>query len=75
MTPEVVRKWGVALTALLPHPFALRVLSVEPAWRRHLRTRIIRERRRQANFQLIVITHDEGFLQRLAAHDVLEYYW
>jgi DNA repair protein RAD50 len=24
---------------------------------------------------LIVITHDEGFLQRLAAHDVLEYYW
>lgn len=37
--------------------------------------RIIRERRRQANFQLIVITHDEGFLQRLAAHDVLEYYW
>jgi hypothetical protein len=39
------------------------------------RARIIRERRRQANFQLIVITHDEGFLQRLAAHDVLEYYW
>lgn len=37
--------------------------------------RIIRDRRRQANFQLIVITHDEGFLQRLAAHDVLEYYW
>ncbi|KAK4689016.1 DNA repair protein RAD50, partial [Tremellales sp. Uapishka_1] len=36
---------------------------------------IIRERRRQANFQLIVITHDEGFLQRLAGHDVLEYYW
>lgn len=36
---------------------------------------IIRERRRQANFQLIVITHDEGFLQRLAAQDVLEYYW
>ena len=38
-------------------------------------SRIISERRRQANFQLIVITHDEGFLQRLAAHDVLEYYW
>lgn len=37
--------------------------------------RIIRERRRQTNFQLIVITHDEGFLQRLAAHDVLQYYW
>jgi DNA repair protein RAD50 len=37
--------------------------------------RIIRERRRQSNFQLIVITHDEGFLQQLAAHDVLEYYW
>ncbi|RXK35035.1 hypothetical protein M231_07713 [Tremella mesenterica] len=36
---------------------------------------IIRERRRQANFQLVVITHDEAFLQRLAAHDVLEYYW
>jgi hypothetical protein len=40
-----------------------------------LMSRIISERRRQANFQLIVITHDEGFLQRLAAHDVLEYYW
>jgi DNA repair protein RAD50 len=36
---------------------------------------IIRERRRQANFQLIVITHDEGFLQRLAAQDVLDHYW
>nr|XP_018262086.1 DNA repair protein RAD50 [Kwoniella dejecticola CBS 10117]OBR84244.1 DNA repair protein RAD50 [Kwoniella dejecticola CBS 10117] len=36
---------------------------------------IIRERRRQANFQLIVITHDEGFLQRLAAYDVVDYYW
>ncbi|BEJ06595.1 hypothetical protein CcaverHIS641_0311170 [Cutaneotrichosporon cavernicola] len=36
---------------------------------------IIRERRRQTNFQLIVITHDEGFLQRLAAQDVLDYYW
>lgn len=36
---------------------------------------IIRERRRQANFQLIVITHDEGFLQRLAQQDVVEYYW
>jgi hypothetical protein len=40
-----------------------------------LTSRIIRDRRRQANFQLIVITHDEGFLNRLAAHDVLEYYW
>lgn len=37
--------------------------------------RIIRERRQQANFQLIVITHDEGFLQRLAEQDVVEYYW
>ncbi|OWZ73899.1 hypothetical protein AYX14_00623 [Cryptococcus neoformans] len=36
---------------------------------------IIRERRQQANFQLIVITHDEGFLQRLAEQDVVEYYW
>ncbi|WVR06574.1 hypothetical protein IAU60_003606 [Kwoniella sp. DSM 27419] len=36
---------------------------------------IIRERRKQANFQLIVITHDEGFLQRLAAQDVVEHYW
>ncbi|OCF37294.1 DNA repair protein RAD50 [Kwoniella heveanensis BCC8398] len=36
---------------------------------------IIRERRKQANFQLIVITHDEGFLQRLAAQDVVDYYW
>ncbi|OCF56822.1 DNA repair protein RAD50 [Kwoniella mangroviensis CBS 10435] len=36
---------------------------------------IIRERRKQANFQLIVITHDEGFLQRLAAYDVVDFYW
>nr|XP_031864453.1 uncharacterized protein CI109_000367 [Kwoniella shandongensis]KAA5531525.1 hypothetical protein CI109_000367 [Kwoniella shandongensis] len=36
---------------------------------------IIRERRRQSNFQLIVITHDEGFLQRLAAQDVVDFYW
>ncbi|WVQ84355.1 hypothetical protein IAT38_006507 [Cryptococcus sp. DSM 104549] len=36
---------------------------------------IIRSRGKQANFQLIVITHDEGFLMRLAAHDVLEHYW
>ncbi|ODN93462.1 DNA repair protein RAD50 [Cryptococcus wingfieldii CBS 7118] len=36
---------------------------------------IIRERRQQANFQLIVITHDENFLQTLAQQDVVEYYW
>jgi len=28
-----------------------------------------------SNFQLIVITHDEKFLQRLGQADVMEYYW
>ncbi|OAV99978.1 hypothetical protein PTTG_01420 [Puccinia triticina 1-1 BBBD Race 1] len=36
---------------------------------------IIRERRDQANFQLVVITHDEDFLNRLGQADVLDKYW
>ncbi|KZO97008.1 hypothetical protein CALVIDRAFT_480520, partial [Calocera viscosa TUFC12733] len=36
---------------------------------------LINERRNVSNFQLIVITHDEKFLQRLATSDVMEYYW
>ncbi len=28
-----------------------------------------------SNFQLIVITHDEKFLQKLGEADVMEYYW
>ncbi|KZT60115.1 hypothetical protein CALCODRAFT_466016 [Calocera cornea HHB12733] len=36
---------------------------------------LINERRNSSNFQLIVITHDEKFLQRLATSDVMEYYW
>lgn len=36
---------------------------------------IIDERRNHSNFQLIVITHDENFLERLGQSDVSEYYW
>lgn len=28
-----------------------------------------------SNFQLIVITHDEKFLEKLGQADVMEYYW
>jgi ABC-type dipeptide/oligopeptide/nickel transport system ATPase subunit len=36
---------------------------------------IIKERRAQSNFQLIVITHDEDFLTSLGASGALEKYW
>jgi hypothetical protein len=36
---------------------------------------IIRERRSQANFQLIVITHDEDLLAELSKADVLDRFW
>ncbi|TNY22035.1 AAA domain-containing protein [Rhodotorula diobovata] len=36
---------------------------------------IIKERKHQANFQLIVITHDEGFLETLGGSGVLDKYW
>lgn len=36
---------------------------------------IIKERRSQANFQLIVITHDEEFLTNLGTSGALEKYW
>lgn len=36
---------------------------------------IIKERRAQSNFQLIVITHDEDFLTQLGASGALEKYW
>ena len=36
---------------------------------------IINERKNHANFQLIVITHDENFLRKLGQSDVVEYYW
>lgn len=36
---------------------------------------IIHERKGQANFQLILITHDEDFLQALNNMDVVERYW
>ncbi|KAJ7459863.1 hypothetical protein FB451DRAFT_1182155 [Mycena latifolia] len=35
---------------------------------------IIKERRNHANFQLIIITHDENFLRKLGQSDVMEYY-
>jgi DNA repair protein RAD50 len=36
---------------------------------------IIRERRAQANFQLIIITHDENFLRKLGEAAVIDHYW
>ncbi|KAF9046571.1 P-loop containing nucleoside triphosphate hydrolase protein [Panaeolus papilionaceus] len=36
---------------------------------------IINERKNHSNFQLIIITHDEGFLRKLGQSDVMEYYW
>jgi len=36
---------------------------------------IIRVRRQQANFQLIVITHDEGFLRYMNCADHAEFYY
>ncbi|KAH8114569.1 AAA domain-containing protein [Phellopilus nigrolimitatus] len=36
---------------------------------------IIHERKNHANFQLIIITHDENFLRKLGQANVMEYYW
>ncbi|KAJ5496081.1 hypothetical protein N7539_001197, partial [Penicillium diatomitis] len=36
---------------------------------------IIRARQQQANFQLIVITHDEEFLRHMQCGDFSDYYW
>ncbi|PIL22506.1 hypothetical protein GSI_15195 [Ganoderma sinense ZZ0214-1] len=36
---------------------------------------IINERRNHANFQLVIITHDENFLRKLGQSNVMEYYW
>ncbi|OCB89866.1 hypothetical protein A7U60_g2895 [Sanghuangporus baumii] len=36
---------------------------------------IINERKNHANFQLIIITHDENFLRKLGQANVMEYYW
>ncbi|KAH9179304.1 P-loop containing nucleoside triphosphate hydrolase protein [Lactarius sanguifluus] len=36
---------------------------------------IVNERKNHANFQLIIITHDENFLRKLGQSDVMEYYW
>lgn len=36
---------------------------------------IIESRRKQDNFQLIVITHDEEFVQNLGRSDYCDYYW
>ena len=36
---------------------------------------IINERKNHANFQLIIITHDESFLRKLGQGDVMDYYW
>jgi DNA repair protein RAD50 len=41
----------------------------------HSTASIINERKNHANFQLIVITHDENFLRKLGQSDVMEYYW
>ena len=36
---------------------------------------IIEHRRAQANFQLVVITHDEEFVRSLGRSDVADYYF
>ncbi|KAL9092536.1 MAG: hypothetical protein Q9165_004340 [Trypethelium subeluteriae] len=36
---------------------------------------LIRVRRQQSNFQLIVITHDEEFLKEMQCSDFADYYW
>ncbi|KAG8994644.1 DNA repair protein rad50 [Tulasnella sp. 427] len=36
---------------------------------------IINERKRAANFQLIIITHDENFLRKLGENGVIQDYW
>ena len=36
---------------------------------------MIKERRKQKNFQLIVITHDEAFLTMLSRSESVEYYY
>ena len=41
----------------------------------YLSSSIIRERRTQANFQLIIITHDEAFLRKLGEASVIDSYW
>jgi DNA repair protein RAD50 len=46
-----------------------------PSLTNHPSISIIRERREQANFQLIIITHDENFLRKLGEAAVIEYYW
>ena len=37
--------------------------------------RIIKIRRQQSNFQLIVITHDEEFMQALGRNEFCDHYW
>ncbi|KAJ2558261.1 DNA repair protein rad50 [Coemansia sp. RSA 1933] len=41
----------------------------------HSLARIIRSRQEQRNFQLIVITHDETFMQLLGKSEYADYYW
>ena len=41
----------------------------------HSLCKIIENRRKQSNFQLIVITHDEGFLNRIGKREFMDYYY
>jgi DNA repair protein RAD50 len=36
---------------------------------------IIKLRRQQRNFQLIIITHDEDFVQLIGRSEYTDYYW
>lgn len=47
----------------------------EPAFQLTALPSIINERKNHANFQLIIITHDENFLKKLGQGDVMDYYW
>jgi len=37
--------------------------------------RLIKHRRKQSNFQLVVITHDESFVQQIGKSEFASYYY
>jgi len=37
--------------------------------------RLIKHRRKQSNFQLVIITHDESFVQQIGKSEFASYYY
>lgn len=64
LTPWQQVSWSESPVTLRIHPADLMALPS-----------IINERKNHANFQLIIITHDENFLRKLGQGDVMDYYW